>query len=203
MLRKLFPNTDKGAALYGGSLEHSNIFCRIFDMKESLDDSISDINIFLEQNGYAPILIEKFDESYRCPKFPVSVLSLPHQKQFVLRIVRDGFSQPESIFLIQQLLKFRNEREWSQFHNSKDLAMALSIEANELLEKFLWKKSDEVEVEKIKEELADVFIYAFYLLEKVGLNLEEIIIDKLNINQKKYPINKSKGNAKKYDQFEE
>jgi NTP pyrophosphatase (non-canonical NTP hydrolase) len=203
MLRNYYPNTDNGSAMYGGFLDDSNVFCKIFEIKEVLADSIDEINVFLEQNGYRPVLIKEFDEALAYQKYPVSVLKNGHQNQFILRIARDELALPQSTFLLQQLVKFRNERDWSQFHNSKDLAIALSIEANELLEKFLWKNPDEVEVENIKEELADVFIYAFYLLEKADLNLEEIIIDKLNLNRIKYPVNKSKGNKKKYDQFEQ
>ena len=67
----------------------------------------------------------------------------------------------ESEEIIQALLKFRNERDWEQFHNPKDLALAISIESAELLELFLWKKADEANTEKVKEELADIFSFAF------------------------------------------
>lgn len=101
--------------------------------------------------------------------------------------------------IIQTLLNFRNERDWEQFHNPKDLALALSVEAGELLELFLWKNADEADVEKVKEELADVFAYAFMLAEKYKFNVKDIIIEKIKRNAEKYPIDKSKGTAKKYD----
>lgn len=103
--------------------------------------------------------------------------------------------------ITQQLLKFRNDRDWEQFHNPKDLAIALSIEANELLELFLWKKADEANKEKIKEELADVLAYALLLADKYDLNVEEIVLDKIKMNEQKYPVDKSKGTAKKYNEL--
>ena len=103
--------------------------------------------------------------------------------------------------IINSLLKFRNERDWEQFHNPKDLALALNIEAGELLELFLWKSSDEADKDKIKEELADVFAYAFLLADKYELDVKQIVLDKIKINAIKYPVNKSKGTAKKYNEL--
>ena len=103
--------------------------------------------------------------------------------------------------IIKRLKKFRDEREWSQFHNTKDLSLALSIEANELLEVFLWKSADQADIEKVKEELADVFAYAFLLADSYGLDVKEIIFDKIKKNAEKYPIERSKGNARKYNEL--
>ena len=103
--------------------------------------------------------------------------------------------------IINELIKFRDERDWEQFHNPKDLALALNIEAGELLEEFLWKKSEEANKENIKEELADIFSYAFLLAEKYGFDVKEIIFDKTKQNAEKYPIEKSKGTAKKYNEL--
>ncbi|WNW00943.1 nucleotide pyrophosphohydrolase [Tenacibaculum sp. HL-MS23] len=100
--------------------------------------------------------------------------------------------------ITNKLIEFRNERDWEQFHNPKDLALALSIETNELLEEYLWKKAEEADKEAVKKELADVFAYAFLLAEKYDFNVEEIVLDKIEINRKKYPIHKSKGSSKKY-----
>jgi len=99
------------------------------------------------------------------------------------------------------LLEFRNARDWQQFHNPKDLALALSIEASELNEVFLWKKSEEADVEKIKDELADVFAYAILLAEKYDLDINEIVKAKVKKNGEKYPVNKSKGTSKKYNEL--
>jgi NTP pyrophosphatase (non-canonical NTP hydrolase) len=99
------------------------------------------------------------------------------------------------------LVKFRNERDWEQFHNSKDLSLAISIEANELLELFLWKNAEDANKEKIKEELADVLAYAFLLAEKNGLNVKDIVLEKIKKNGEKYPVDKAKGTAKKYNEL--
>ena len=107
----------------------------------------------------------------------------------------------ESKEIIEALLKFRNEREWEQFHNPKDLALAISIESAELLELFLWKKAEDANAEKVKEELADIFSFAFLLAEKYGFDVKEIILDKIQRNGEKYPIDKAKGSAKKYNEL--
>lgn len=103
--------------------------------------------------------------------------------------------------IIEALLKFRNERDWEQFHNPKDLALAINVEAGELLELFLWKGHDEANKEKVKEELADIFAYAFLLAEKYQLDIKEIVLEKIKKNGEKYPVAKSKGNAKKYNEL--
>ena len=103
--------------------------------------------------------------------------------------------------ITEALLSFRNERDWEQFHNPKDLSIALSIEANELLELFLWKKPEDANLDKVKEELADVFAYAFLIAEKYNLNIEDIILEKIKKNAEKYPVEKSKGIATKYDKL--
>lgn len=103
--------------------------------------------------------------------------------------------------IINELIKFRNDRDWEQFHNPKDLAVALNIEAGELLESFLWKSYKDANKEKIKEELADVFAYAFLLADKYKLDVKEIVLDKIKKNGEKYPIEKAKGTAKKYDEL--
>ncbi len=103
--------------------------------------------------------------------------------------------------ITEALVKFRNERDWEQFHNSKDLSLAISIEANELLELFLWKNADEANKEKLKEELADVLAYSFLLAEKHGLNIKDIVLEKIKKNGEKYPVGKAKGTAKKYNEL--
>jgi len=103
--------------------------------------------------------------------------------------------------IIQALIKFRNERDWEQFHNPKDLVLAINVEAGELLELFLWKNSEEANKEKIKEELADVFAYAFLLADKYGFDIKEIILEKIRKNSEKYPVDKAKGTAKKYNEL--
>jgi len=201
MLREFFPTTDEGALLYKGFMDYINCFCRIFDVKDSLENSIKEINLFLEENGYEAAEIGQFDENLVYEKGPVTISPHGYQEQLVLNINRDIVSLPQSSFLIHQLKKFRNERDWEQFHNAKDLSIALSIEANELLEQFLWKKAEEANIEKVKEELADVFSFALLLIDKLGLDIEKIILEKIKLNNLKYPIEKAKGTAKKYNEL--
>jgi len=103
--------------------------------------------------------------------------------------------------ITEALIKFRNERDWEQFHNPKDLALAINIEAAELLELFLWKNAENANPEKVKEELADVFAFAFLMADKYGFDVKEIILDKIKKNGEKYPVEKAKGIAKKYDEL--
>lgn len=103
--------------------------------------------------------------------------------------------------IIAQLIQFRDERDWKQFHDSKNLATAISIEAAELNELYLWKtirESEEVDKAKIKEELADILSFSFLLAEKHGLNPFDIVEEKIKLNAEKYPVDKAKGNANKY-----
>ena len=100
--------------------------------------------------------------------------------------------------LRKAIVKFTQERDWDQFHNGKDLALALSIEAAELNEAFLWKEVSEVNLEKVKEELADVFNYAILIADKYDLDIRQIVLDKIKRNAEKYPVEKAYGNAKKY-----
>ncbi len=102
------------------------------------------------------------------------------------------------------LVQFRDERDWKQFHNTKNLAVAISIEAAELNELFLWKdvnESEQLEKIKIKEELADILAFSFLLAEKHGFNIKEIMMEKIKINGAKYPIDKAKGTSKKYNEL--
>lgn len=99
------------------------------------------------------------------------------------------------------IVQFTQERDWDQFHNGKDLALALSIEAAELNEAFLWKDAKDVNVDKVKEELADIFNYAILIADKYDLDVKQIVLDKLNRNAEKYPIEKAYGSAKKYNEL--
>ena len=103
--------------------------------------------------------------------------------------------------LRKAIVQFTKERDWDQFHNGKDLALALSIEASELNEAFLWKNAKDVNVEKIKEELADIFNYAILIADKYNLDIKQIVLDKLRRNAEKYPVDKAYGSAKKYNEL--
>jgi len=99
------------------------------------------------------------------------------------------------------LRNFRDERDWAQFHNPKDLAIALSIESNELLEAFLWKSPEDADPAKVKEELADVFAYALLMADHYKLDVTEIVTEKVARNALKYPVDKAKGTAAKYTEL--
>jgi len=104
--------------------------------------------------------------------------------------------------LIDELVKFRDARHWEQFHNTKDLALAISIEAAELNELFLWKTTEESELvdrNKLKEELADILAFSLLLTGKHSFDVKEIVLEKIRKNNEKYPVEKSKGTAKKYN----
>lgn len=103
--------------------------------------------------------------------------------------------------ITNEIIKFRDARDWEQFHNPKDLALAISVEAGELLELFLWKDAEKANIEKVKEELSDIFNFAFLIAHKYGFDVKEIILEKIKKNNEKYPVDKAKGSAKKYNEL--
>lgn len=103
--------------------------------------------------------------------------------------------------IMDALVRFRDERDWEQFHNAKDLALAINVEAGELLEQFLWKQPSEANLVRVKEELADVLAYAFLLAHKYGFDIKTILLEKIESNGNKYPVDKAKGTAKKYNEL--
>ena len=103
--------------------------------------------------------------------------------------------------LRKAIVQFTQERDWDQFHNGKDLALALSIEASELNEAFLWKDTKDVNIDKVREELADVFNYAILIADRYNLDIKQIVLDKLRRNAEKYPVEKAYGSAKKYNEL--
>lgn len=107
---------------------------------------------------------------------------------------------------IKEILKFRDERDWKQFHNPKDLAISISLEAAELLEIFQWSAEDVVcheKMDRIREELADVINYCVLMADACGLDLDEIIREKIKKNREKYPVEKSYGSKEKYTERKE
>lgn len=100
----------------------------------------------------------------------------------------------------KRLMKFRDDRDWSQFHTGENLAKSIMIEAGELLEVFQYTEKEK-SIEKVKEELADVFMYAMLLADKYNLDIDEIINDKMDSNERKYPAEKVRGSSKKYNEY--
>lgn len=105
---------------------------------------------------------------------------------------------------IDKVLRFRDERNWKQFHNPKDLAISISLEAAELLEVFQWSGQDvgcEEKIHKVEEELADVVNYCILMADACGLNLDEIVSAKVDKNSEKYPVEKAYGCKDKYTEL--
>lgn len=98
---------------------------------------------------------------------------------------------------INRIRKFTEDRDWDQFHSPANLAKSLVIEAAELLECFQWSDTD-YDIQHVKEELADVLVYSQNMLDKLGLDADEIVNAKMSQNEAKYPVDKAKGNAAKY-----
>lgn len=101
---------------------------------------------------------------------------------------------------IERIRRFSEERDWDQFHSPANLAKSISIEANELLECFQWS-DDNYDLEEVKEELADVLVYCRNMLDKLGLDEDEIVNAKMEQNERKYPVEKAKGKADKYNKL--
>lgn len=111
--------------------------------------------------------------------------------------------------LKRMAVAFRDERDWKKFHKPKDLAMGMSIEAGELLELFLWKSEEEIarmlqspeQIERLRHEIADVFIYLMYLGHECDIDISKAVRDKIEHNAKKYPAHKSRGKSAKYTEL--
>lgn len=137
--------------------------------------------------------------------FDYQITSLQSDDTDLVHEIKSAFNklnyELDTNSIIKKLITFRDERDWGQFHNPKDLALAINVEAGELLELFLWKNSEEANIEKIKEELADVFAYAFLFAEKYKFDVKEIVLEKIKKNAVKYPVEKARGTAKKYNEL--
>lgn len=104
----------------------------------------------------------------------------------------------------QKVIEFRNDRNWEQFHQIKDLLLGLNIEVSELQELFLWKSKEqqaEIDIENIRDEVADIAIYLIYISKHYGIDLLEAITNKVDKNSIKYPVEKSRNSNKKYTEL--
>ncbi|MCR5798235.1 MAG: nucleotide pyrophosphohydrolase [Eubacterium sp.] len=101
---------------------------------------------------------------------------------------------------VNRIRKFTTDRDWDQFHSPSNLAKSIVIEAAELLECFQWS-DEEYDLQHVKEELADVIVYSQQLLDKLSLDVDEIVNMKMQQNEEKYPVDKAKGSAAKYDEL--
>jgi len=109
--------------------------------------------------------------------------------------------------ITKKIIQFRDERDWMQFHDPKNMAVSIMLEASELLEHFQWKTKEEVEKyvmqnrSEIKDEIADVALYLFELSDNLGINLKSAMEEKLKKNHMKYPVEKAKGKHTKYNKL--
>jgi len=109
--------------------------------------------------------------------------------------------------LRDRIISFRDERDWKQFHDLKNLAEAISIEAGELLELFLWKSTteagdvSEADGSRVRDEVADIFIFLIYFCHEAGIDLLDAVTSKLSVNQAKYPVEKARGRSDKYSEL--
>lgn len=139
-----------------------------------------------------------YSQRSRLPKFHNKSVARTGEKQYFKDL---NIFMSDIAIITDALIRFRDEREWEQFHNPKDLSVALAAEVGELLELFLWKNADEANPDKIKEELADIFSFAFLLANKYKFDVKQIVLEKIVANNAKYPVEKAKGSAKKYNEL--
>lgn len=109
--------------------------------------------------------------------------------------------------MIEKIKKFRDERDWMQFHDPKNMAVSIILEASELLEHFQWKTTEEVEKyakdnkDEIKDEIADIALYLFEMADNLGIDLISAMDQKLKKNEMKYPVEKARGKHTKYTEL--
>ena len=113
-------------------------------------------------------------------------------------LIQEGKTMKEET--IERIRKFTSDRDWDQFHSPANLAKSIAIESGELLECFQWDEEN-FDINEVKEELADVMVYCRNLLDKLGLDEDEIINAKMDKNEAKYPVDKAKGKSDKYNKL--
>lgn len=200
LLSNVYPFTPKLAELHGGWSE-GKYFKRIFSA-DSIQEQIALINTFLKEQGFKTSLPSNAFEDDTV--FEESNFSF-HKNLLGYNQIVLIYEQPILVNSLEEMLKFldyfRNARDWKKFHTSKDLSMAISSEAGEILDLFVWDRDKNVDEKKIESELADIVTYCLYLADNFKIDLFDAIVNKTIENDKKYPIEKSKGSAKKYTQL--
>lgn len=194
-----FPRNDKEASIYGGFLNKEGDFQKLFSESEfnSIKDLSESVNEFLGENGYPAVQFESVTHTIILDNEIICISRVDTKASILLTLKKQtntGFKP-----LILELLEFRRERDWEQFHKPKDLALALSIEASELLECFLWRDIKSANKSNIKNEIADILCYLLYLANDLNIDLVNVTLDKIKQNGIKYPITKSKGSSTKYN----
>lgn len=195
-LRSVIRHPNFNPEEFGGFIGGDFQFCKLFFLGDrTLKETFDEVNLFLEENGYYPLNYNEFKEELSISWDLVTISAHPYVNEtdrhlnLIIKIF-DPWDNPVDRVLVE-LLRFRRARDWEQFHNSKDLALALSVKASELSKLFLWKGDEEANPEKLKENLAEVFQYSLLLMEKHGLDFEEILMAKIQADEKKNPISKA------------
>ena len=197
-LAKIFPNTESFADLYGGWSE-GKYFKKVF-VANTLDKQIQLVNDFLKIHEFNEVLPN--DAFVESDEFEGDKISF-YKNITGLNQIMIVYHQPLGRMPMEEITDFlnyfRDQRDWKKFHDSKNLSMAIGAESGELLDLFLWDRTDTVDYDKVENELADIVTYCIYLAENIGVDLLDSVIRKAIKNNKKYPIEKVKGNAKKYN----
>lgn len=172
---------------------------RVYAIKELLENNYPHIDWQTQQHD----LEDKGDNSPENISLGVPLSQYKEAELIYRELKNNRFNFETSVFdpLIEEVIAFRDERNWEQFHNPKDLALSLSLEASELLENFQWKTSEQAKnenMDNLTDELADVVIYALLLSHALDINMEKAIKEKISKNRRKYPVEKSFGTSKKY-----
>lgn len=200
LLSKVFPNSDLFAELYGGSCE--GLYFKKTFVANTIEVQIQLVNDFLKYHEFDEVLpIDAFEES---KVFEGNMLDF-HKDVTGYNQIMLVYQQPLGRMPMEEITDFLNyfraQRDWKKFHSSKNLSMAISSEAGELMDLFLWDREENVDFEKVENELADIVTYCIYLAENIGVDLFDAVIKKSVKNNEKYPIEKAKGTAKKYDEL--
>ncbi len=144
-------------------------------------------------------LIAKIEDEDLRNRIDAELKRLLKQKKFGL--VFENHLPDRLWEITEKLRSFSRDRDWEQFHDAKNLALSISIEAAELNECFLWKSVEEADTTKVEEELAEVFLCAIMLADKYGFDIKDICLKKIEKNAQKYPVEKAKGKATKYNEL--
>lgn len=199
-LSNFFPVNETMADLYGGWLEGP--FFKIIFNQGLMNDQIDSANYFLEQNGFETVISEDdFKDNLEIELDLITFSFKTLGGNMLLLIYEQPLMSKPMDSLVEFIKLFRDERDWKQFHTSKNLSMAISAEAGELLDHFLWDRSNDINQDKISNEIADILMYLILLSNELNIDIIDSVINKIKQNAEKYPIDKSKGTARKYNKL--
>lgn len=199
-LSKIFPNTETFADLYGGWSE-GKYFKKVFEAN-NLEKQIQLVNDYLKIHEFREVLpADAFEESNQFDGIQLSFYRNVTGLNQIMLIYYQPVGRMPMKEIADFLIYFRDQRDWKKFHDAKNLSMAIGSEAGELLDLFLWDRENNVDYEKVENEIADIVTYCIYMAENIGFDLLDSVIKKAIINDEKYLIAKAKGSAKKYNEL--